>query len=334
MSSTSIYNIKKNYYTSNYNENINLETSDATFFYKSLSIIDKYVNYGSSNTSTDLKSEYQQLIIADADNKLTPLIEKLITVVDAGFKEDILNDIDLEADILSSEDTQFVNHALTLYFKILLFDEENIEETLKKVTQVYKNLIKDLLSSGVDTVFPYMDFTFLVGQITGFLKDWDYLKGLIEFLNESVDIASEDEIMLSFLELVYGNGAMDAEKKESSSYFVEDLVFNSSGDNLFVNLTMINSHLSNKNYEEAEQLINKIKADESCSKSGTFYELFLIAQINYHLQTGNDSKEVVQSLREELVEVCKVNGSAFTNPYLADKKELSKLFDSITAKYL
>ncbi|KAF0276240.1 hypothetical protein FOG50_02920 [Hanseniaspora uvarum] len=335
MSSNSIYNIKKNYYTGNYKENIDLETNDTTFYYKSLSIIDNYINNGSSDNSADLKAEYQQLIISESDNKLTTLFDKYIAIIDSGSNEGILDDIDIKADILSIEEPQTVNYALTLYFKILLKnDTATVEDLFKTISQIYKTLIKDLLSSGIDTLYPYMEFTFLLGQIASFLKNWDYLEGLIEFLNDKVDISSEDEIMLSFLELVYGLSSMEKENKETGFYFVEDLVFNSSGNNLFVNLLMINLQLSNKNYEEAEQLITKIKAEEGLTQAGVFYEYFLIAQINYYLQTGDDNKEIIQSLREELTQICELNGTSHKNPYLIEQKALSESFDSITSKYL
>ena len=333
MSNKSIYNVKKNYYTGNYKENTQLDTDDATLYYKSLSIIDNYINNGPSTESTDLKTEYQQLIISD-DSTLSALFDKYITVIDSGSDEGILDGVDMK-DILSIEDPQTVNYALTLYFKILLKNSAlSLDEVFKSISQVYKTLIKDLLAANNDALYPYMELTFLLGQIASSLKNWDYLQGLIEFLNGKVDLASEDEIMLSFLELIYGVSSLDTQSKESGFYFVEDLVFNSSGNNLFVNLLMINLQLSNKNYEEAEQLISKIKSEEDLSQAGVFYEYFLIAQINYYLQVGDGDKDIIQSLREELSQVCELNGTTDRNPYLIEQKALSASFDTITSKYL
>ncbi|KAL6933193.1 uncharacterized protein HGUI_00814 [Hanseniaspora guilliermondii] len=333
MSSKSIYNIKKNYYTGNYKENIQLDTDDVTVYYKSLSIIDNYINNGPSTESIDLKTEYQQLIISD-DSTLSVLLDKYISIIDSGSQEGIFDDIDIK-DILSIEDPQIVNYALTLYFKILLRNgTSSLEDIFKSVSQLYKTLIKELLASNNDALYPYMELTFFLGQIAASLKNWDYLQGLIEFLNGKVDIASEDEIMLSFLELIYGVSSLDTQSKENGFYFVEDLVFNSSGNNLFVNLLMINLQLSNKNYEEAEQLINKIKSEEDLSQAGVFYEYFLIAQINYYLQVGTGDKDIIKSLREELNQVCELNGTTDKNPYLIEQKALSESFDTITSKYL
>lgn len=333
MSSKSIYNVKKNYYTGNYMENIHLDIDDATLYYKALSIIDNYINNGPSTESADLKTEYQQLILAD-DSTLSVLLEKYIAIITSGSDEGILDGVDM-MDLLSIEDSQTVNYTLTLYFKILLkINASSLNDVFKSISQVYKSLIKDLLASGNDALYPYMELTFLLGQIASSLKNWDYLQGLIEFLNGKVDLASEDEIMLSFLELIYGVCSLDTQSKESGFYFVEDLVFNSSGNNIFVNLLMINLQLSNRNYEEAEQLISKIKSEEDLSQAGVFYEYFLIAQINYHLQVGDGDRDTIQSLREELSQVCELNGTTDKNPYLVEQKALSESFDAITSKYL
>ncbi|OBA25317.1 hypothetical protein HANVADRAFT_3879 [Hanseniaspora valbyensis NRRL Y-1626] len=332
--SSNIYNIKKNYYIGSYQSNIELPEGE-NLYYKALSIIDNYINNGSTNNES-LTFEYEQLIVKNDDDKLSVLLFKYVSVLDNKAGEGVLDDIDLRTDIMTIEDSELLNYSLAVYFKIMIKTETSLEEVFKQLSFVYKTLIKDLLSSETDTLYPYMEVTFLLGSITAYLQNWEYLQGLVEFLNGKVDISSEDEIMLSFLEFINALSTMNAESKDSSFYFVEDLIFNNSGNNnnIFIDLLMINLHLANKNYDEVEQLINKINSQEGVSKDGAFYEYFLIANINYRLQLNDSNKEIIDSLREELANVCELNGTNEKNPYLVKHNELSAKFDEITTIYL
>ncbi|XBW37478.1 hypothetical protein QEN19_003059 [Hanseniaspora menglaensis] len=332
--SVNIYNIKKNYYTGNYSANFELADSES-LYYKAVSIIDSYINNGSQNNG-NLASEYEQLIVKNEEDQLSVLLSKYVSVIDGNSSDGILDDVDLRTEIMTIEDSELLNYVLTIYFKILIKTETSLEDVFKQISFVYKTLIKDLLSSGIDSLYPYMEFTFLLGSVAANLKNWDYLQGLIEFLNGKVDIASEDEIMISFLEFINALSSMNTENKDSSFYFVEDLVFNnsSSTNNIFVDLLMINLQLANKNYEEVEQLINKINAQENVSKTGIFYEYFLVANINYRLQINDSNKEIIDSLREELISVCQYNGTNDTNSYLVEHRAMSEKFDKIVASYI
>lgn len=329
--SNNLYNIKKNYYTGNYQANIELAEGE-NLYYKALSIIDNYVNNGPGET-TSLAEEYEQLIVKDNGDELSELLSKYVSAVDGSADDGILDDIDLRTGIMTIEDTTLLNYSLTVYFKTLMKTEASLEEVFKQISFVYKTLIKDLLSSEADILYPYMEFTFLLGSIAASLQNWDYLQGLVEFLHGKVDVASEDEIMVSFLEFVSTMSSMNSDQKDSCFYFVEDLIFNSTS-NLFVDLLMINLQLSNRNYEEVEQMINKIKDQDDLPKDGVFYEYFLVANINYRLQLNEGNQEIIASLRDELENVCELNGTSETNLYLTGHRDMAAKFDEISTKYL